>query len=384
MAESRSDGAGTTNGSDEETVRYAVVGLGWFAQVAVLPAFEHTGERSELVALVSGDDEKLRKLGDRFDIDEELRVGYDGYRQLLASGEVDAVYIVSPNHMHREHAVTAAEEGVHVLTEKPMAVTVAECDAMIEAARAHEVRLMVAYRLHFAPANLEAARIVREGRLGTPRYLDMVFSNPVENEDDIRLGPIERGGGSVYDVGVYCINAGRYLFGAEPTEVAAFTVRGTDSRFTEADEMTSVVLRYPDDRLATFTSSLGAFDRASARVVGTEGELLLEPAFHFKQALRHRLTVGDETTEREFPKRDQVAPEIDHFTECILEDREPEPSGAEGRADVRIVQAIYRSAGEGGRPVRLGEHETPVLPDPSQEASRPAPGEQELVDEEGP
>jgi len=366
--------------STEDPVRYAVVGLGWFAQVAVLPAFANA-ENAELAALVSGDREKLRVLGERHGVGR--RVGYDGYEELLASGEVDAVYLVLPNHLHREYTVAAARAGVDVLVEKPMAVTEAECREMIEAAEDGGVRLMVAYRLHFERANTKAVGIVRSGKIGEPRIFSATFANQVTNEDDIRLNPVAKGGGSVWDLGIYCINAARYVFGAEPTAVTACSASGS-GRFADTEEMTSAVLRFPDGRLASFTSSFGAADSDSYRVVGTEGELLVEPAYEFKATLRHRLRVGDETTEEEFPPPDHVAAELVHFSGCIRDDREPEPNGHEGLADVRIIEAIHRSAAE-GRAIELEPVEITRRPGPDQEITRrPAPGHQELVNTEAP
>jgi glucose-fructose oxidoreductase len=367
-----------------DKVRYAVVGLGWFAQAAVLPAFEHAAENSGLAALVSGDEEKLAELGERYGVPAHRRVGYDRYEDLLGSGEVDAVYVATPNHLHHEFTVRAARAGAHVLCEKPMAVTAEEGEEMVRTCAENRVRLMVAYRLHFEPANLRAAEIVSSGRLGRPCFFSSVFASQVTNEDDIRLDPIELGGGSLYDIGVYCINATRYLFRAEPTEVMAVSVRGTTPRRAECDETTTAVLRFPEDRLATFTCSFAAADRDAYRVLGTEGELLVEPAFEFRATLRHRLTVGGETVEESFAERDQIAPEILHFSRCVLEGRDPEPDGNEGLADVAIIRALHRSAAEGGRPVRLGELPPQRRPTAAQEEDIPAPERQELVNAEAP
>lgn len=365
-------------------IRYAAVGLGWFTQVAALPAFEHARETSRIAGLVSGDDEKLAELGERYGVPEKNRVGYDGYDELLGSGEVDAVYIGLPNHLHREYTVRAAEAGVHVLCEKPMAVTEEECRAMIDAAEANGVKLMIAYRLHFEAMNLRAAELVRSGRLGDPRLYDAVFSNPVENPDDIRLNPIEKGGGTVYDIGIYCINAARYLFRSMPERVAAFSASSGDPRFRDCDETTSAILRFPDDRLATFISTFGGSDRNAFRLVGTEGDLLGEPAFDFKEDLKLRWTIGEETGEEEYETRDQIAPELDYFSRSVQEGRDPEPGGLEGLADVRIIQAIYESARRGGEPQEIEPVEGLTYPDPGQEEHRPAPGEQDLVNVETP
>ncbi|HEX6436522.1 MAG TPA: Gfo/Idh/MocA family oxidoreductase, partial [Candidatus Binatia bacterium] len=266
-------------------MRYAVVGLGHIAQVAVLPAFSHARQNSELVALVSDDPAKHEKLRSKYKV--QRTYSYDEYDQCLRSGAIDAVYIALPNNLHCDFAVRAAQAGIHVLCEKPMAVTEEECENMISAAKQARVKLMVAYRLHFEKANLEAVEIAHSGKLGEPRFFSSVFAMQVK-EDNIRLKR-ELGGGTLYDIGVYCINAARSLFRAEPSEVHAFSVSGNDPRFREVDEMTGAVLRFPDERLASFTCSFGAADVSAYELVGTEGNLRVEPAYEYIGELRHRL-----------------------------------------------------------------------------------------------
>src|SRR5678815_1235312 len=245
------------------SVRYAVVGLGHIAQVAVLPAFRHARSNSELVALVSNDPVKQRRLGDQYRVPETY--SYEEYELCLRSGDVDAVYIALPNNLHREFAVRAARAGVHVLCEKPLAVTEEDCEEIIRACAENHVKLMTAYRLHFNRSNLEAVKILKSGRIDEPRIFNSLFTMQVK-EGNIRLKK-ELGGGTLYDIGIYCINAARYLFRAEPTEVFAFSADRTEKRFREVDEMTSAVLRFPEDRLATFTSSFGAGDTSEYEVV---------------------------------------------------------------------------------------------------------------------
>jgi predicted dehydrogenase len=134
-------------GSAAPRVRYAVIGLGYISQIAVLPAFAHAAENSKLVALISSDATKLKKLAKKYKVTRTY--SYEQYAECLASGEIDAVYIALPNNMHRTYTEGAAEAGVHVLCEKPMAVSEQECDAMIEATSRANVKLMIAYRLHF-------------------------------------------------------------------------------------------------------------------------------------------------------------------------------------------------------------------------------------------
>jgi predicted dehydrogenase len=367
--------------SRPEKVRYAVVGLGHIAQVAILPAFAHA-ENSALAALVSDDPEKLEKLGRKYKVRTRWR--YANYDECLASGEVNAVYIALPNHLHRDYAERAARAGVHVLCEKPMAPTEDDCLAMIRAAEENQVKLMVAYRLHFEEANLKAIDLVQGGKIGDPRLFESVFTMMVK-EGDIRLNPREQGGGTLYDIGIYCINAVRNLYGAEPMEVVAFSANNGDRRFLQCEETTSAILRFPGrERLASFTCSFGAADVSNYRVVGTKGELVMDPAYEYAGELKQRVTVNGRTRERSFPKRDQFAPELIHFSECILTGAEPEPSGWEGLADVRVIRALYRSA-DAGQPVTLEPFDKDTLrPSLDQEIRRPPVRKPELVNTEAP
>jgi predicted dehydrogenase len=347
-------------------VRYAVIGLGHIAQVAVLPAFAHATRNSELGALVSHDPVKLKKLSQKYGV---AGCSYADFEDVLTAEEIDAVYIALPNNLHREYTLRAAAAGVHVLCEKPMAVTAQECEDMIAACRDAEVKLMIAYRLHFEAANLQAMEIAESGRIGEARLFNSVFTLNVK-EGNIRLKR-DLGGGTLYDIGVYCINAARYLFLSEPEEVSAVSVRGRDPRFREVDEMTSAVLRFPGNRLATFVTSFGAASVGQYQIVGTEGDLRVDPAYAYAGALKHTLTVKDgKPREKSFPKRDQFAPELLYFSECIVDGRDPEPSGLEGLADVRIIEALYRSA-DMGRPVRLEPVPKKKRPSPKQEIRRP-------------
>jgi predicted dehydrogenase len=366
--------------SKSDKVRYAVVGLGHIAQVAVLPAFDHA-ENSELTALVSSDSEKLEKLGRKYKV--RGRYSYDEFEECLDSGSVDAVYIALPNHLHREYTERAARRGVHVLCEKPMAVTEEDCRSMIRMAEENQVKLMIAYRLHFEEANLRAIDLVQSGKLGDPRLFDSVFTMTVK-EGDIRLNPRELGGGTLYDIGIYCINAVRNLYGAEPMEVVAFSANCGDQRFDQCEETTSAILRFPGrERLATFTCSFGAADVSHYRVVGSKGELVMEPAYEYAEELEQKITIEGRTRSKTFQKRDQFAPELISFSDCILNGAAPEPSGWEGLADVRIIRALYRSA-DTGQPVELEPFTREDRPSQEQEIRRPPVSKPELVNTEAP
>jgi glucose-fructose oxidoreductase len=346
--------------------------MGHIAQVAVLPAFAHAKRNSRLVAIVSDDATKRRELERRYKL--EATYSYDEYDECLAN--VDAVYIALPNHQHAEYTIRAAKAGAHVLCEKPMAVTVRECRDMIAACRRNGVKLMIAYRLHFEEVNLRAVDLVRSGRIGEPKFFNSSFSMTVKG-GDIRTER-EYGGGTLYDIGVYCINAARYLFRAEPTKAMAISVNGGSAKLREVDESTASILLFEGDRVASFVTSFNAHDVAEYRIVGTKGQLEVDPAYEYAEGLAYRLSVNGKSVRKRIGKRDQFAPELLHFSDCILKNREPEPSGEEGLQDVRIVEALYESA-RTGKAVRIASYRERKRPTGKQRITRPGVRKPALV-----
>jgi len=356
-------------------IRYAVVGLGHIAQIAVLPAFRHAQRNSELVALVSDNAQKRRLLGRKYRVDT---FGYDDYEACLEW--VDAVYIALPNSMHAEYTIRAARAGVHVLCEKPMAVTAAECERMIAACRDHRVKLMIAYRLHFEQMTLRVIDLVRQGRIGEPKFFNSSFALTVR-QGNIRAQRA-LGGGSLYDIGVYCINAARHLFRSEPKEVAAISVNGGSPKLKEIDESTAALMRFDGEKVAAFVTSFNAADVGSFRIVGTKGHVLVNPAYEYAEGLGYELTIGGKTTRKKIGKRDQFAPELLYFSDCIRHNRTPEPSGEEGLQDVRIVEALYESA-ETGKPVQIPPYRPARQPSGRQRIVRPGIPKPKLIKVQG-
>lgn len=346
------------NGSAQDKVRFAVIGQGYFAQSAILPAFDNA-PNCELRAIFSDDPQKLRALKRKYGVESAL--GYEQYDEYLRSGAVDAVYIAVPNDRHCDYTIRAAKARVHVLCEKPLAVESHEAERMISACADHGSKLMVAYRLHFEAANLKAVEEIASGRLGEPRFLSSTFSMQVK-EENIRTSRV-RGGGPLHDIGIYCINAARYLFRAEPTDVIAISAtRRDDPRFAEIDEQVSAILHFPEERLAQFTCGFGAYDHSAFTVIGTKGRIRLDPAYDMADLAVETQIQGSKPKRRVVKKRDQVAPELIEFANCIREGREPEPSGSEGLADLRVIEAIQRSI----------ETRTRVTVDAVQRDQRPA------------
>jgi predicted dehydrogenase len=350
-----------------EKVRFGVIGLGHIAQVAVLPAFKHATERCELVALASSDQKKLSELSKHYEI--ENSASYDDFERVFEIAGVNAAYIAVPNSLHREFTERCARAGIHVLCEKPMAMTSKDCEAMILACDENGVLLMTAYRLHFESANLRAIESAQSGEIGELLFFSSTFGHEVR-AGDIRT-QAELGGGALFDLGVYCVNAARNLFGEEPEEVFGVQAFGRDPRFEDVDQMTSALVRFSNGRIAQFTASQSSADVSEYRLVGTKGELRLDPAYEYYDELKYTLTVDGKTKVQEFPKSDQFAPELLHFADCILNDRDPEPSGEEGLADVRVLEAIAESA-RSSEPVKLAPFTRSRRPGRELEQRKPA------------
>lgn len=347
-------------------IRYAVVGAGWISQEAFLPGAGQSGN-SRVTAIVSGDRAKASRLAEFHGIPEV--VDYDGYDALLASDRIDAVYIALPNSMHCDHAVRAARAGKHVMVEKPLANTVAEAEAMIAAAKEAGVFLMTAYRLHNEPGTIALLEKIRQGAIGTPLIFQSVFSfqSALGNH---RL-KAEHWGGPLQDVGVYCTNAARHVFGEEPVEAIAFRHQPkNDPRFAEVEATVAATLRFPTGGIAQFVASFGAAPVDSYRVIGTTGDLELDPGFKFETATKMRLRVSGRVEEIAFPQVDHFGGQVAYFSDCIATGERPEPDGEEGLADLRALLAIGE-ASRSGRPVAISSPPRPGHPVPGMERRRP-------------
>jgi glucose-fructose oxidoreductase len=359
-------------------VGYAVLGVGHIAQTAVLPAFAHA-RNSKLVALVSSDLEKRRKLSRRYGCDA---YALDDLEEVLDRPDVDAVYVAEPNDKHAAFVVRCAAEGVHVLCEKPLGLSEEECRRMIDACDRAGVKLMTAYRLHFEPSNLAAIDLIERGAIGDLRFFCSTFAYQVKAGNFRTLA--ERGGGAIWDLGVYCINAARYLFRADPIEVFAQRLdRSGDPRFAEVHEGMSVLLRFPGDRSAQFAVSFGSFEQDHYRIVGTRGEIVLENAYDYVGPRTLRVRASGRERTRTFRAGDQFGPELLAFSHAVLEDTAVEPDGEEGLRDVRVVAAAIRSARE-NRPLALSWPARARRPEPADRIYRPPVREPRAVDAESP
>jgi predicted dehydrogenase len=324
-----------------QKIGYAVVGLGHIAQHAVLPGFSNA-RKSRLVALVSGDARKAARLARKFGAARHYT--YDDYDACLADPEVQAVFVAGANGIHAEHSIRAANAGKHVLCEKPMANTLDECRAMIEAARRNRVRLMIAYRKYFEPASVTLKEMIDKGKLGRLRLMLSSFTFVLPHAKAWHFSQAAAGGGSLVDVGVYPVNTCRWLAGEMPVEVSAYAWALDPERFREVDENIAFEMRFPSGLVVQASSSFAAAKSSILHVHGEKGWATLVPAYSYTEGRRLLGEIGTREFDRGFPKLDEFALELDALSACVLTNREPEPSGLEGARDVAIMEAIYRSA----------------------------------------
>ena len=339
-----------------ERLGWAIVGLGSYAINQVIPGFADA-RGSKMTAFVSGNPQKARDLGARYGV--ERLYDYGNYDSIAADPTIDCVYIVLPVGLHAEYSIRALEAGKHVLCEKPMASTSAECEAMIAAARANGRQLGVGYRVHFEPHNREALRRIRAGEIGAMRYIqcDHGFNASLDYPPHKwRLEKALGGGGSMYDVGIYGINTSLMMLEEEPVEVsAAYAYPKDDPRFAEVEGGIDWRMRMPSGISVQGSSSYCYGPYASRqRYFGSEASIVMDPATTYYD---NRLVIeGGGDPRREIGagnSRDQFAAQLDGFSQAARENRPHLTPGEMGLRDLRLMEAMYRSADNGGAVVKL-------------------------------
>ncbi|MUG93124.1 glucose-fructose oxidoreductase [Scytonema sp. UIC 10036] len=333
----------------EKKLGWAVVGLGKFATEQIMPSFAEC-KRSKLVALVSGDRAKAEKYAQQYGINSKNIYDYQNYDNLRNNPEVDVVYIILPNGLHAEYSIRGAQAGKHVMCEKPMANTVEECQAMIDAAKKANRKLMIAYRAQYEPYNLAAIQLAQSGKLGKLKVVTSDHGRILDPKDPADVWRMDKklaGGGSLYDIGIYSLQAARYITREEPTEITAFTYSTPgDPRFRQVEENVNFSLRFPSGVLANCTSSYGYSSTKRIQVFGSEAVLELDPATDYYQ---HRLYISrnNRREEQNIEEKNQFALEIDHLSESIMTNKQPKTPGEEGLQDVKLMNLIYQAARTG-------------------------------------
>jgi predicted dehydrogenase len=357
---------------EKQRVGYAVVGLGHLSLEEILPAL-NTCEYSRAVALVSGSPEKMARVAQQYGIAPQSCYSYERFEELKNNKEVDVIYIVLPNGLHKEYVIRGARAGKHILCEKPMANSSGECREMIAACKTAKVKLMVAYRIHYQPHNRKLREMLRKQELGVPKFIDAYNCQSSANPDHWRHKKALAGGGALPDIGLYCLNTARFITGKEPLEVMAYQYSTPGNPlFREVEELVSWQMKFPDGLYAACTTHYNVHDSRRYRVMCERGWVEIDTAFAYQgQQLRTSEADGKLTRmeELKMPENNQFAAEMDHFSRCVLDDKQPFSTGENGLQDHIIMEAIYRSAKE-GRPVSIPAFPEPKLlygPEPQQD-----------------
>ena len=333
----------------------AVVGLGNLALAQIIPAFGET-KFCKLAALVSDSPDKANEVAAQHDIPTRSVYSYATYDTIRDNPDVDIIYIVLPNSLHAEYTVRGAQAGKHILSEKPMATSSAECRQMIDACRKADKTLMIAYRIQYEPNNRLMRQIVQSRLYGQVKLIESVNGQNQGDPNQWRQKKALAGGGALPDVGLYCLNTTRFLTGEEPTEVFA-TIYSTpgDPRFQEVEETVTWHMRFPSGIQSNNATSYGFHEDRRYRVHAERGWFGLDPAYSYN-GLRPELSYTEGKLEhRETPilgQKNQFALEMDHMAECVMQGKTPWTPGEEGLQDQRIMEAIYESA-RTGKPVTL-------------------------------
>ncbi|QMU30870.1 Gfo/Idh/MocA family protein [Adhaeribacter radiodurans] len=337
-------------------VGFALVGLGNLTLAELLPAFGAC-QYAKVTALVSGNPEKAKKVAKQYGVPEKSIYSYQNFDNIKNNPDVQVVYIVLPNSMHEEFTIRSAKAGKHVLCEKPMSINSQSAQRMIEACEQAGKKLMIAYRIQYEPNNKKAKEWTRSEKMGKVKVIDAANNQNQGDPGQWRLKKALAGGGSLPDIGIYCLNTIRYLLGEEPVQVTG-TIYSTpnDPRFKEVEETVLFQLQFPSGVLANCTTSYGVHDAQWYRCYADKGGYFgLDPAFSYQGLQIDGAQVQDGLDlklKSSAGEKNQFALEIDHMAQCVLQDKKPFTPGEEGLQDHLIMEAIYESA-RTGKPVKL-------------------------------
>lgn len=329
-------------------IGYCIVGLGRISMQHFMPATK-ASKFARVTGIVSGHSDKANKWAADYGVPANSIYNYQNFDAIADNKNIDAVYIALPNGMHSEYVIRAAKAGKHVLCEKPMSNTVEEGQAMVDACRKAGKKLMIAYRCQYEPVNMRAVQLIRDGKIGKIEAIESSNGFNIK-AGEWRLSKKLAGGGPMMDVGIYSLNACRFLTGEEPVELKGYSsVIDKDGRFNEVEENLSWTMRFPSGAVASCNTSYGANLPGFYRVHGSKGMIHMEPAFGYEGIHMKANVPGEAPIDDLNPAKDpsQFVPEADDMAQAILQNREPKANGEEGLRDMKLMAAIYKSCGRG-------------------------------------
>lgn len=333
---------GNAAGVGKKKLGWALVGLSRLCETRIGPALLKT-KHAQLTGIVTGTKEKAASWQEKYGIEDDCVYDYESFDRMIENPKIDVVYIVLPNSMHCEFAVRAAKAGKHVFMEKPMATTTEECRVMNAACAAAGVQLGMAYRLQFEPHHKEAIRFAEEEVFGKVQHMEAGFGVRMRGGDEWRLKK-EMGGGAMLDLGVYVIQAARYIFGEEPTEVSAMETKTDKVKFAEVDETITWMMRFPSGKTANLYTSFNMPGYNRLTVFADKGRYGLEPCYAIG---RQKGWTSDPKIPLAFPQTDHFEVQMDAFSNAILQSKPFEVDGSEGLKDHLVMDAIFKSIESG-------------------------------------
>jgi predicted dehydrogenase len=323
--------------NNEKQLGIALVGLGKYSTGQLAPALLET-KLCKLTGIVTGSSEKAKDWSSKYKIPDKNIYNYQNFDSIADNPEIDIVYVVLPVSMHAEYTIRAAKAGKHVICEKPMALNVEECEKIISACNEAKRKLFIGYRLHFEPYNLEMMRLGQESSLGPVQKLEAQNGFDVGEPDQWRLKKSMAGGGSLMDVGIYCIQGVRYILGKEPIAVTAKIEPSSDIRFKEVEDTIKWEMEFEGGINSNCISSYSK-EFNKLRAEASKGWFELSPAFQYN-GIQGRTSQGRLT----FPQVNQQALQMDSFADCILNDKQNKAPGEDGMQDIKIIRSIYEAA----------------------------------------
>jgi predicted dehydrogenase len=332
-------------GSDKQ-LGFALVGLGSLSTNQIAPALQKT-KFCRLAGIVTGTPAKAARWKAQFGLPDRSIYDYASMESMAGNPDIDVVYVVTPNALHADHTIRAAQAGKHVLCEKPMEVSVARCESMIAECKKARRQLAIGYRCQFEPHHLECVRLAREMAFGKLKGVDSSFGFTIGDPNQWRLNRGLAGGGPLMDVGIYAVQACRMLTREEPVSVSAQTTKTDPVKFKDVEESMTFDLNFPSGIVSHCSTSYN-FNVNKFTATAERGSFGMEPAFNYSG---NRAWRSDGKPLR-FDEIDVFAAEMDDFAQCILSGRPTRVPGEEGLRDVKILMALYDSA-RTNRPVRV-------------------------------
>jgi predicted dehydrogenase len=326
----------------EKKLGVALVGLGSYAEFQLAPALQQT-KNCYLAGIVTGTPEKATRWKKQFNIPDKNVYDYKTFDNIANNKDIDIVYVVLPNSMHHEYVIRAAKAGKHVICEKPLGLSSKECVEMIDACKKAGVKFSVGYRLHFEPHNVEAARVGQKQVYGKVKIVESSFGFKIGDPTQWRLKKALAGGGAMMDVGIYCIQAARYVTGEEPISVTAQEYKTDPVKFKDVDETIFWQMEFPSGAVSnSITSYASSVERLF--VSAENGWLEVRPAYGYGP-LKGKTKDGD----MNLPHVNHQAMQMQDFATCVLENKESSVNGEEGLKDLKVIEAIYKAVQSGGK-----------------------------------